>query len=93
MMTNDAKIAILGGSHPVVANAIANLPSDQQDAVLTNGGTVTLASGKSPNGMACTVIAKVATDLSAAVFAVAGDGREQPVAVGNVAKIVAMLAS
>jgi hypothetical protein len=91
-MTTDAKIAILNGSQPAVAAAIASLPADQQDAILTNGGSVTLASGKSPNGMQCALIAKVASNLTADVFAVSADGREQSVAVGNVAKIVAMLA-
>lgn len=90
-MTNDTKIAILSGTQPAVAAAIAALPSDQQDSILTNGGNVTLASGKSPNGMACTLVAKVASNLTASVVAVAADGREQPVAVANVAKIIAML--
>lgn len=90
-MTNDTKLAILNGTHPAVANAIAALPADQQDAILANGGNVTIASGKSPNGMACTLVAKVASNLTADVVAVAADGREQPVAVANVAMIIAML--
>jgi hypothetical protein len=52
---------------------------------------VTIAQGKSPNGMNCTLIARVASNATASVFAVADDGREQPIAAGNVGKVMAML--
>jgi hypothetical protein len=91
-MTNDTKIAIINGNQPEVAAAIASLPTEQQNEILSNGGSITLASGKSPSGLDCTLVARVATNLDAKVFAVSPDGREQPVAAGNVAKIAAMLA-
>jgi hypothetical protein len=90
-MTTDAAIAIIHTQQPEVAVAIGKLAKDQQDQIATVGGVVTLAKGKSPNGMNCTLIARVASNATASVFAVADDGREQPVAVGNAGKVMAMI--
>jgi hypothetical protein len=91
MMTNNTKLALINTKCPAVAIAIAKLPAAEQDAILTTGGKVTLASGIAPNGMHCTLIATVARDLSATVVAVAPDGREQPIGHGHVDAIIAKL--
>jgi hypothetical protein len=91
-MTNDTAIAIIDTTQPTVAAAIGALPTKAQSDILTNGGTITLAVGKSPNGMECTLVADVTSKLTASVFAVAQDGRRQPIAASNVSKVIAMLA-
>lgn len=90
-MENDTKIAIINNSSPEAANAVSKLSVDEQSDILTNGGKVTLIKGKSPNGLNCTLVAKISKDLTSSVVAIADDGREQPVAAANVAKVIAML--
>lgn len=91
-MTNDTMIAIISGDYPVAAEAIGRLEKDAQDAILANGGDVVLKSGKSPNGMGCTVVARFAANGKCqGYFAIATDGREQVVARKQVELVLAKI--
>jgi hypothetical protein len=77
---NDTKIATIHLDYPTAAVAVGKLDQSAQDAILTTGGDLVLKTGKSPNGMDCTVIARFATcGKCQGYFALAADGREQVV--------------
>ena len=92
-MTNDTMIAVINADYPVAATAIAKLEQVAQDAILTNGGDVVLKSGKSPNGLGCMVIARLAANGKClGYFAVSGDGREQAVAAKHIEVVLSKVA-
>jgi hypothetical protein len=91
-MTNETLLAIINSDSPEAADAIAVLPLDEQTKVLTNGGIVTMARGKAPNGKNCHLICKIDSSQATKFFAVTDEGFEQPVPRGHVGQVLAMLA-